>query len=192
MAFHGVTPMMYSRSENVLNRPLSAQQAASYPDIRVIEGMGLRQFGQIMPANRQLRNSKPFRKVDQATMTNEGHDESDSSSQELRFARPIYGSSQPVNQERMSYSNPYEAYSGLSFSAYTEPHLNDSRIYNFNHSPTGQGIMMSSPPAPGFYAQVNRDLQMYASYEGPQWPVQGNAPIPPGLEPNASGKTTIY
>ena len=191
MRFHGIKPMMYSQSENVLNRPLSGQQAASYPDIRVVEGMGLRQFGQIMPANRQIRNSKLFRKVDQATMTDEVADESDSSSQELRFPITVYGSPKPVNQERMSYSNPYEAYSGLSFSAYTEPHLNDSRIYNFNQSPTGQGIMISTPPGPGFYPQVNRNIQMYASYEGPQWPVQGNSPIPPGLEPNTPGKETI-
>ncbi|CAB4027098.1 salvador homolog 1 [Paramuricea clavata] len=190
MGFYGVKPIMYSRSENVLNHPLSGHQTASYPDIRAVEGMGFRQFGQKMPANRQLRNSKLFRKVDQATMTDELAEESDSSSHELGFPMQLYGSSQVANQEQMSYSNPYEAYSGLSFSAYTEPHLNDSRIYNFNQRPGSQGIMISSPPGPGFYSQVNRDMQMYSSHEGLQWHGQGNSPIASGLEQNTPGKLT--
>ena len=184
MGFHGVKPIMYSRSENVLNRPLSGHQTGSYPDIRVVEGVGLRQFGQKMPANRQLRNSKLFRKVDQATMTDEVADESDSSSQDFGLPMQLYGSPQAVNQERMSYSGPYEAFSGLSFSAYTEPYLSDSRLYKLNPSPGSQGIMMSSPQGPGLYSQVNGDIQMYASYEGQQRPVQGNTP---GLEANTPG-----
>ena len=188
MGFHGVKPIMYSRSENVLNRPLSGPPTGSYPDIRVVEGVGLRQFGQKMPANRQLRNSKLFRKVDQATMTDDAADESDSSSQDLGFPMQMYGSPHPASQERMLYSNPYEAFSGLSFSAYTEPYLNDSRMYNkFNQSPSSQGMMMSSPPGSGLYSQVNGDVQMYASYEGPQWPGSPLQGSPVGLDPNKPG-----
>lgn len=178
--FHGIKPIIYSRSENVLNRPISGHQASSYPDIRLVEGMGFRQFGQQIPANRQLRNPKLFRKVDQATMTDEVADESDSSIQDLGFPYQVYSSPQTANQEQASlYSNPYEAYSGLSFSAYTDPHLNDSRIYNFGQSWGGQEIMVSSPTGPGFHSQMNGEM-----YERL---VQGNSPTASGLEANSPG-----
>ena len=184
IGFPRVKPVMYSRSENVLNRPLGGHLAASYPDVRVIEGVGLRQFGQKIPANRQLKNSKLFRKIDQATMTDDAVDVSDSSSQELGFPKHGYGSPQHSNQDRLSYSNPYEAYSGLSFSAYTEPHLNDSRIYNFNQNP---GMMVPGGSGYGYTSHVNGDIPMYGSYEGSQWPLQGSSPLVPGLEPNNPG-----
>ena len=187
MGFPGVKPIMYSRSENVLNRPLSGPPTGSYPDIRVVEGVGLRQFGQKMPSKRQLQNPKLFRKVDQATMTDEVADESDSSSQDFGFPMQMYGSPHLASQERMSSSNPYEAFSGLSFSAYTEPYLNDSRIYKFNQSPNSQGMMMSSPPGPEMYSQVNGDMQMYTSYEGSQWRGSSLPGSPVGLEPNKPG-----
>ncbi|XP_028409884.1 uncharacterized protein LOC114532550 [Dendronephthya gigantea] len=183
--FHGVKPIMYSRSENVLNRPISGHQASSYPDIRLVEGVGFRQFGQQMPANRQARNPKLFRKVDQATMTDEVADESDLGIQDLGFPYQIYSSQQAANQEQASlHSNPYEAFSGLSFSAYTDPHLNDSRIYNFGQSWGGQELMISSPTGPWFHTpQVNGEM-----YEGPQRSAQGNSPTASGLEANSPGK----
>lgn len=195
MGFRGVKQMMYSRSESLLNRPLSGQLTASYPDIRMIEGVGLRQLGQHMPKDRQLRNSTFFRKVDQATMTDEGAEESDSGSQELRFPVHVFGSPQQTNLERMSHSNPYVPYSGLSFPTYAEPHLHDSRMYNFNQSPNTHGIMMSRPTGhPGLYSPVNGNMQIYNTppYERSQWSAQGSVPIVPGLEPNTPGMNGNY
>lgn len=186
MGFYGMNPLQrYGQSQHVLNQPLQRHQAMSIPDLRVIEQSSSRPFTQnIFHRNKHFRFG---RKVDQQSMMNKV-DEHNPPEQLGLFQ---YQNPCKVNDTHLSYSNPYEAYNGLSFLAYTEQHLGHSRMYNSraNQSHLNQGMMaMPHPNRHSHYSQGQ--VQMYASNEALNWNQHLVSPLGSGLEQNRPGIIT--
>lgn len=184
MGFQRVKPIMYSRSDNALNSSFNRRYPMGHypdPERRHSQELGYqqnpRQFSQI-PGNLP-RNSGIFSKIDKETMTDELTEESDSSQEGFSMYRQeMMGNLQPSNSEVLSFSTGhYEAYSGPSFSAYTEPHLNDlGSFYGSNHT-NSQGTSTSSLAGQSYLSQVTSAIQMHPSSNGSsQWSI-GNSPM---------------
>ena len=155
----GMPPYQPMNHPVLYSRPLHRTQndPGGYPDPRSGNGYYRnsrpQQFMPNFPGNLQ-RNGGIFRKVDKETMTDEG-EESDT------------GIILAGNSELTSfYPGHYEAYTGPSFSAYSEPQMaNIGAFYGGNQS---KGTSTSNLVG-NYYPQVTGDLQMFPTAESYQF-----------------------